>query len=156
MGLLLVCLVFHLFIHAHRNPLRISYLDDWILGGPADVGSADIALYKTNCATKFETIIINGFTTTNYILRQFIQLTLTFANFLGALRRIGPAMDACLSKRCADQERFVFRLELITAHDALVLLRTSFSALSQHTLHASPCYGHKTLLKFDQLLRDAL
>jgi len=66
-------------------------------------------------------------------------------------------MDDNLNKRCGDLERAISRLELISAHDGLVLLRASFSAPSlQHTLRASPCCDHESLEKFDILLRTAL
>jgi hypothetical protein len=46
---------------------------------------------------------------------------------------------------------------MITAHDALVILRVSFSALSMlHTLRASACYNHILLSEFYNLFRSAL
>ena len=46
---------------------------------------------------------------------------------------------------------------LITAHDALVLLRASFSAPKlQHIVRASPCYDNEHLPKFDEVLRIAI
>ena len=66
-------------------------------------------------------------------------------------------MNDCLEKRCSDPERAISGLVLITSHDALVLLRTFFSAsVLQHTLRASPCNGHEALTQFDNLLRIAL
>ena len=66
-------------------------------------------------------------------------------------------MDKCVQQRCNDLERAISRLELITSHDALVLLRASFSASTmQHTLRSSPCAGRVELTQFDALLRSAL
>ena len=43
------------------------------------------------------------------------------------------------------------------SHDALVILRASFSAPTmQHTLRSSPCTGRVELTQFDALLRSAL
>ena len=65
-------------------------------------------------------------------------------------------MDNSSSSHWDDLERIISRLGLITAHDALVLLHASFSAPKlQHIMCASPCYGIKYLLKFDELLRTA-
>jgi hypothetical protein len=48
-------------------------------------------------------------------------------------------------------------LKHITAHDALILLRASFSAPKMlHMLRSSPCAGHPLLEKFDSLLRNCV
>ena len=66
-------------------------------------------------------------------------------------------MNDCLDKQCSDLERAISRLDLITSHDAFVLLRASFIAPAlQHTLRASPCNGHEALTQFDNLQRIAL
>ena len=65
-------------------------------------------------------------------------------------------MDERLSARCEDLARIISRLELISAHDALVLLKNSFSAPRlQFTLRSAPCVGHPHLQIFDNLLRTA-
>ena len=62
-------------------------------------------------------------------------------------------MDNSLSSLCNDLERATSRLGLITARDAFVLLRASFSASKlQHIMRASPCYDNENLLKFNELL----
>ena len=54
-------------------------------------------------------------------------------------------------------ERATSHLGLISAHDALVLLRASFSAPKlQHIMRAYPCYDNQHFLKFDKLLRFAI
>ena len=69
----------------------------------------------------------------------------------------GAVLDDCLRNRCFDLEKAISSLELITAHDALVWLRASYSATSlQHTRRASPCYEHISLSDFDNLLWTAL
>ena len=69
----------------------------------------------------------------------------------------GQAMDNSLSNQYNDLERATSCLGLITAYDALVLLRASFSAPKlQHIMRASPCYDNANLLKFDELLRTAI
>jgi hypothetical protein len=65
-------------------------------------------------------------------------------------------MDEMLSAHCEDLARIISRLELINVHDALVLLKNSFSAPRlQFTLRSAPCTGHPRLDYFDQLLHTA-
>ena len=57
----------------------------------------------------------------------------------------------------SDLERYISRLDLITSHDVIVLLRASFSALAlQHTLRISPYNEHEALTQIDNLLQVAL
>ena len=66
-------------------------------------------------------------------------------------------MDATLDARCADLVRASERLKLHDAHDALALLRASFSTPKLfHVLRTAPCAGHPSLQSFDLLLREAL
>ena len=59
-----------------------------------------------------------------------------------------------LAARCDDLSRAVERLKLIDFHDALILLRSSFSAPKiQHLLRCSPCVGHKSLETYDDILK---
>ena len=49
------------------------------------------------------------------------------------------------------------RLKLLSAHDALILLRSSFSAPKLlHTLRSSPCAEHPTLTTFDLLQKSGI
>ena len=76
---------------------------------------------------------------------------------LGAPLSKGQAIDNSLSSQCYNLERATSSIGLTTAHDALVLLRASFSAPKlQHIMRASPCYDNEHLLKFDELLRAAI
>ena len=66
-------------------------------------------------------------------------------------------MDTALSHRYDDLTRAATRLGSIAAHDALVLLKASFSAPKlMHTMRASPCSGQAALGKFDGLLKDCV
>jgi hypothetical protein len=64
------------------------------------------------------------------------------ANLLGSPLLTGPAMDAALSVQCENLVRAASRLELVSAHDALIILRNSLSAPKlSYTLRTSPCAG---------------
>ena len=64
-------------------------------------------------------------------------------------------MDTALSRHCDDLARAATRLGSIAAHDALVLLKASFSAPKLlHTLRSSPCSGHAALAKFEVCLSE--
>ena len=66
-------------------------------------------------------------------------------------------MTACLSDRYTDLTRAVERLKLISAHDALVLLKNSLSAPKLlHILRAACCVDHELLRKLDDQLRAAV
>ena len=138
-------------------------MDDITLGGPAAVVAADVALVKAQGTLlglvlnekKCETITTDGHT--DEISLQFIHHTPFSSTLLGAPLLQGPALNDCLEKCCSNLERAIFRLDLITSHDALVLTRASFSApVLQHTLRASPCNGHEALTQSDNLQRIAL
>ena len=148
-----------------QSSLKIAFMDDVTLGGPAATFASDVPMIKAERAfcglflndQKCESITANGQPPGDALLRDFRQLTPTSATLLGAPLVIGPAMDKCLQQRCNDLERAISRLELITSHDALVLLRSLFSAPTmQHTLRSSPWAGHVELTQFDALFRYAL
>jgi hypothetical protein len=59
--------------------------------------------------------------------------------------------------RCDDLSKAIFKLKNIAVHDALILLRMSFSAPKMlYTLRCSPCAGHPSLARFDDILRSGL
>ena len=71
------------------------------------------------------------------IFGDFVHLDLQNASLLGAPLTVGHAMDSMLASRCEDLNRAISRLELIAAHDAIILLRASFSAPKLlHTLRS--------------------
>jgi hypothetical protein len=66
-------------------------------------------------------------------------------------------MDDILSTLLDNLKQAVDRLQLITAHDALVLLKTCLGGPKlQYILRASPCCEHPLLAQFDEQLRSAL
>jgi len=69
----------------------------------------------------------------------------------------GAALDTAWDDRCKDLARAVDRLKTISSQDALILLRSSFSAPRVlHLLRCSPSADHPSLIKFDGFLRDSV
>ena len=63
-------------------------------------------------------------------------------------------MDSALGKKLDELKRASDRLQLISTHDALVLLRASCSAPKlMHVMRSSPCAGHTFLSDIDNSLR---
>ena len=105
---------------------------------------------------KCETITTNCHTD-EISLQQFIHYSPLFVTLLRASLLQGPAMNDCLQERSSELERTISRLDLITSHDATILLRAFFNAPAQpHTLRASPCNEHEAITQFDNLLRTVL
>ena len=136
-------------------------MDDLTIGGPESQVAQDvetvlqkgeeIGLRLNNKKCEY---ISSTAQSSDPVLRDFIHLTVDNAELLGTPVTTGAAMDKALTSRCDDLERAAGRLRLLTAHDVLILLRSSFSAPKLlHTLRASPCSGHPTLERFDSLLR---
>jgi hypothetical protein len=69
----------------------------------------------------------------------------------------GRKLDSALNDCCVELRRAIERLALLDSHDALVLLRSCFSAPKMtYLLRCSPCFGHPELVAFDVLLKDGL
>ena len=85
-------------------------------------------------------------TLTSEPIGQFCHCTINNATLLGAPFVPSPAMDSALERKLDDPKRASERLQLISAHDALVLLRASCSApIFMHVMHSSLCADHTLL-----------
>ena len=72
------------------------------------------------------------------------------ATLLGAPLFSGSALDKAWDDRCEDLARAADRLREINSQDALILLRSSFSAPKVlHLLRCSPSASHPSLTRFD-------
>jgi hypothetical protein len=106
---------------------------------------------------KCEIIHKTGFAIQTSLLRSFKAVNIENASLLGAPLFPGPEMDDKLTNCCTDLAKAIDRLESIGSHDALVLLRSSFSAPKmQYILRCSPCLNHPTLSEIDELLRSGI
>ena len=87
----------------------------------------------------------------------FISLAPDEAELLDAPLFTGRKMDALLADRCGELTTAIERLSLLSAHDALILFKTSFSAPKMmHTMRCSPCTNHPSLEAYDILLRKGI
>ena len=164
LGPLLFCITLHPLLEGLLSDLRIGYLDDISLGGDG----VDLALdlkriieegkrigLQLNVG-KCEIIKSRDFID-RAIFQDFVHVEQTNACLLGAPLSNGPAMDSCLSIRCEDLSRAIERLDLLTSHDALTILRSALSTPKlMYTLRASPCSDHGGLEIFDGILRSGL
>ena len=90
-------------------------------------------------------------------MELFSQICINDCNLLGSPIMPSQAMDISLAKKVNEMEKASERLQLITAHDALVLVRASCSAPKlMHMLRSSPCAGHSALVEYDNILRSCL
>ena len=80
------------------------------------------------------------------------------AVLLGApLLGLGLATDRVLEARCSNLRTAIIRLKAIYVHDALILLRFSFSAPRLlHILRCTPCGLHPLQGTHDDLLRGVI
>jgi hypothetical protein len=144
--------------------LVAGYLDDITLGGDEKTLAHDVSTIRARgeamglkLNVKKCEFINKDAKATEPIFSDFILLDTANATLLGAPLTAGKAMDDALAGRCKDLALTIDRLKLLSAHDALILLRASFSAPKiLHTLRSSPCAGHPTLDQFDSLLRNGL
>src|SRR6202000_122132 len=78
--------------------------------------------------------------------QDFIHLLPGSATLLGAPLSVGKAMDDSVTKRCNELSLAITRLKSLSAHDALIWLKASFSAPKVlHTIRSSPCVAHNSL-----------
>ena len=165
LGPLLFSLTLHPILLSMKSPVKFGYLDDVTAAGPEltveeDVkqlnqSSNDIGL--TLNVTKCELIIADGRRCSLPIIGSFIHVDPEKATLLGAPLLTGSCMDKALNGHCENLSRAVGRLKLISAHDALTIIRHSLSAPKlNYMLRASPSAGHSSLVIFDDIQRKAL
>jgi len=107
--------------------------------------------------SKCELIAHKHFQVHDALLQSFRRVEFGDATLLSAPLFLGAALDTAWDDRCKDLARAIERLKSIGSQDALILLRSSFSALRVlHLLRCSPSADHPLLNKFDVFLRDSV
>ena len=164
-GPLLFCNTIHPLITSLKSDLNLGYLDDESLGGPVDTVAADVgrivevgrAMGLHLNTSKCELITHKELPISDSLLRSFSRVDIANASLLGAPLFHGPALDTAWNKCCDDLAMAAERLRDIGSQDALILLRSSFSAPKVlHLLRCAPSVSHKALKIFDRCLRDAI
>ena len=165
LGPLLFCLTIQPILNSLRSNLTVSFLDDLTLGGPEFIVADDVNSIIRQAASvglelnvqKCEIICSPMKVLQEEIFGDFIRFTLPQATLLGAPLFKGSAMDEMLNSRCEDLRRAVARLKMLSAHDALLMLKSAISAPKVlYIMRASPCFNHPSLQLFDDLLREGL
>jgi hypothetical protein len=129
-------------------------MDDFTLGGPEAVVARDVQKILENGAAiglhlnaaKCEIIHHPETTVKSDFLNTFVHVLPQDASLLGAPLFDGDILDMELQSCCDNLEKAIERLQSISAHDAVILLRSSFSAPKiMHILRCSPCVSHQAL-----------
>jgi len=164
-GPLLFCNTIHPMLTSLQSELNLDYLDDVTLGGPVETVASDVAeivrvgseMGLSLNVGKCELIAQSDLRVTDTLLDSFIRMEVNDTVLLGAALFPGPALDREWDRRLDDLARAVDRLGVISSQDALILLRSSFSAPKVlHLLRCSPSAGHPALERFDSLLRRSI
>jgi len=164
-GPLLFCNTLQPLLSSLNSELKLGYMDDVSLAGPVDTVAADIAQVAVEGANmglqlntgKCELVAHQGFSVSDQLLKSFGRVEIRDASLLGAPLFEGPVLDKAWAKCCEDLAMASTRLVNIGCQDALILLRSSFSAPKvMHLLRCSPSSAHPSLQEFDSLLRNSI
>ena len=135
--------------------------DDVTLGGSLTTVDKDVKTILTSGTAiglslntaKCE-IITRSNVPSGLAVSDFCRVSPEESVLLGAPLLCDSALDAALSSRCSELNTAEGRLSLISAHDALLLLKSSLSTPKLlHLLRSSPCTGHSALSIIDDSLR---
>jgi len=136
LGPLLSCNIIHPTLSSLQAQLNLGYLDDISLGGSVDMVASDVAeiinvgaeIGLSLNVDKCELIAHDDIVVSDAVSQSFNHAKIEDAILLGAPLFPGPALDRAWNKHCEDLARAVGRLCAINSQDALILLRSSFSA----------------------------
>src|SRR5664279_5645729 len=143
----------------------MGFLDDFTIGGSLTSVSQDVDLVMDAGArlglhlnvAKCELISSVCPPTLSPLLSNFTHRVPADSTLLGAPLLVGGALDSAWDKCCASLSLAIERLVSLPAHDALILLRASFSSPKvSHLLRCAPCSNHPSLIVFDDLLKLGL
>jgi len=161
----LFCCAISPLLSSLQSDLTLGYLDDLTLAGHKDTVASDIRhvvedggkLGLQMNPSKCEVICHSDLDISDPMLQTFTRTAVTDATLLGAPLFHGSVLDGTWTDRCAEPARAVDKLSLISAQDALMLLRVFFSApRAQHFLRYSRSVDNPALEVFDSHLRSAL
>ena len=163
LGPLLFCLTLHRHCEQLRSPLCLMYLDDITVGGSVKdvlhdlkvIREANVLGLSLNNA-KSEIICEDHVTRGRVItaLPGAMVVDPQKACLLGAPLGDVACIDACIEKKIQALTTMGTRLQHLSAHDALTLLRHSFAIPKLHyLLRTAPCFLSDRLVEYDSSLR---
>jgi hypothetical protein len=164
LGPLLFCLGIQALLSSLTSNLAFGYLDDVTIGGPLATVASDVAIIKSRGVSlglhlnpgKCE-VISNSGAALHPQFTGFHQLLPDSATLLGSPLSRASAMDDAITTSYEELSRAVSRLQLVSSHDALILLKNCLGGPKlQHVMRTSPCCDHPKLIEFDELLRTAV
>lgn len=164
LGPLCFCLTVHKLLLSLKSQLNFGFLDDFTLGGSLSTVSDDVDRIATEGARlglylnvgKCE-LVCSQRSSLPRNLCQFLAVDSPNLTLLGAPLFKGQSLDYALDSCCQTLSTALVRFNNIGAHDALTLLRASFSAPKvMHLLRCAPCVDHLCLTNFDNLLRNGI
>jgi hypothetical protein len=167
LGPLYFCLAVHKLLTSMKSELTIGYLDDFSLGGEADVVADDFTELETRAQELGLTInrakcevIGHTVDTRAQLLARGVDIREVKAKdaiLLGSPLLPGAGVDAVLATKREELQTLASRLPLMPAHDSLFLLRNVVTtARLNYTLRTAPCFGSTELMLYDNLLRSTL
>jgi len=131
LGPLLFCNTIQPLLSSLNSELNLGYLDDVALAGPADTVASDV-VDITQLGGAMGLVLNTG-------KCELIAHDIGDISLLGVPLFTGIVLDNAWFARCDNLTRAADRLRLINAQDALILLRSSFSAPKVlHLLRCSP------------------
>ena len=162
LGPLLFCITVQPMLSSLESNLAIGFLDDFTVGGSITSVSKDIDLISVESARlglhlnveKCELISQECHTDLPQSLLDFSYVALSNATLLGAPLFKGKALDDAWDSCCSSLSLAIDRLSTVSAHDALILLRASFSSPKvTYLMRCAPCVDHPAFAVFDNLLK---
>ncbi len=166
LGPLLFCLTLHGHCLQLKSMLNIMYLDDISLGGSCEdilhdldvIKDAEkLGLFLNNSKSE---IICHDHSIRGTIITQIPGAKVVnpaHATLLGSPLGGVESISAALDDKIEALVRMGERLEYLTSHDALVLLRNSFAIPKlQYLLRSAPCFKSPSLQVYDNSLHSIL
>jgi len=153
-GPLLFSNTIHPVLSSLEASLNLGNVDNVTLGGTVKAVASDVAkIVKAGTeiglslnVSKCEFIAHKDFQVDDALLQSFHRVELEDVSLLGAPLFPGAELDTAWDDRCEDLTRAADRLSAIGAQDALILLRSSFSAPKVlHLLRCCPPADHPVL-----------
>jgi hypothetical protein len=139
----------------------VGYIDDITLGGTLQAVAHDVETIKRRGPeyglflneSKCELISTTPIQCNAF--EHFIRVNVSDACLLGAPLFAGNSLNDALQLKLEELNRFSTNIRSISAHDALLLMKYSFSSPRiLHLLRCSPCHDNQILLQIDNLFRN--